>query len=395
MKSICKVILPGLVAAALCAAPACNQIDGDVPAAGGSLSLRISDGSSVTTKSALSESYFDDEKAKKDVQVFIFNSTSDALNGTLYRKVDATAGLDGQIHLDNVNVGSYNIAVYLNGKTSALDPIVALDTVKTLGSLRNLVVSLASSVPGAQFTMYGEEGGVYVANGREAQATVNVKRFVSRIMLESVKLSDKFPEAYGSFVVDQAFVINGYSSWRFAGSDVDQTVVPGDMVNVAGRKSGKAASASADDFIAAASDVEAYGKFSKQTFLSYGEGKAVAKGDAVTFGDVFYIFPNAAASDEAAEGDAAASFSGPFAGTDLSVLPARLVVYGHFSGDPSKKFYYPVTIGGMQRNHRYAVQLTVAGFGSDDPNKQVMKGSLDVTVSVLDWEENHDIPKEI
>ena len=51
-------------------------------------------------------------------------------------------------------------------------------------------------------------------------------------------------------------------------------------------------------------------------------------------------------------------------------------------------YYYPVVLdsGVIARNTAHTVALTITGLGSDDPNKPVEKGGLNVSVSVAGWE---------
>jgi hypothetical protein len=49
--------------------------------------------------------------------------------------------------------------------------------------------------------------------------------------------------------------------------------------------------------------------------------------------------------------------------------------------------YYPVVLDSavLERNKTYTVGLTITGPGSDDPNKPVEKGSVNITLTVAGW----------
>ena len=54
-----------------------------------------------------------------------------------------------------------------------------------------------------------------------------------------------------------------------------------------------------------------------------------------------------------------------------------------------------ITIDKLERNKCYEVVLIISGYGSDDPNDPVRKGSLSVTVNVKDWENGADYTETI
>jgi len=63
--------------------------------------------------------------------------------------------------------------------------------------------------------------------------------------------------------------------------------------------------------------------------------------------------------------------------------------------DSGKPYYYPVVIPNMERNKTYDVQLIISGFGSDDPNLEPAKGSINTTITVANWEGATTVNQEI
>ena len=59
----------------------------------------------------------------------------------------------------------------------------------------------------------------------------------------------------------------------------------------------------------------------------------------------------------------------------------------------NKRYYYPVTIDGMQRNHNYIVtEAVIHGPGSLDPEQEI-PGVLDVSLSITtdSWDSEYYI----
>lgn len=325
----------------------------------GNLSISVVDEEGLATK-ASGVDKLTGEFAAKDAQVFLFDN-----NGNLYRKIDITGGTGESLSKteNSIKVGTYTVAVVLNGLASSFTD---LSGIKTLAELQRTAVTLATSIPANQFTMYGEQGQVTVQSGKTATATVGVKRFVSRIRLVSVK--NNLPVAYGALTVNEVFVINALSTWNLAGSGAADG-----KFNWAGREEGK--SSNSGNIIDAAADCGLAGAaYGTQTFASV--SKSVAAAATENIGNAFYVYPNGTADDKGST----ESFNGPMALSQAA--PTRLVVAATING---AKYYYPVTVPGMARNNTYDIALTIKGFGSDDPNKEVLMGNMSVTINVDPW----------
>ena len=101
-------------------------------------------------------------------------------------------------------------------------------------------------------------------------------------------------------------------------------------------------------------------------------GTSVANGASLTPATpyLFYPYQNLTAND-------ANGWSSTF-----SARKTRLVVAATIGGT---KYYYPVVIDTPARNTAYTVELTITGLGSTDPDKPVVKGSINASVTVQGW----------
>ena len=99
---------------------------------------------------------------------------------------------------------------------------------------------------------------------------------------------------------------------------------------------------------------------------------SVANGSSLTPSTPYllYCYPNSTSTD--AEG-----WSSSF-----TARKTRLVVTATISGT---KYYYPIVIDALTRNTAYTVELTITGLGSTDPDKPVVKGSINASVTVQGW----------
>lgn len=387
---------------------ACNEIDDPVKVdKGQSLVINISAGltTKATTEKLPAEEYI------KDLQVYVFKKNTITNTYELYRYKDtvlqaASVQTTASWKIDGVNANeTYSVAVFANGLASNLK----YPSFQNRDALRAQAVTLASSVPGSQFTMYGETASdIEISSNTTAEVNVTVQRFVSRVRLMSVQ--NKLPEAYDVLTVKRVFVINAYDSWNMFGTGTSISSPAGitGRFNWGGESPAGVIIDSADD---CKRGDAAYGN---QTFASFAEPinnyfvelakpgatEASAKeastwaysyDNSVTGGTgvPFYVFPNAHAADLNSD-----SFRGSLANYPGDA-PSRLVVYAEINNNGNTVgYYYPVTIPNMERNKSYDVNLLVTGFGSDHPNKEPEKGSMDLSVNVKPWDEGQTIPQE-
>lgn len=347
------LMLSALLTAFLFTACADRELTGS-----GTLSLVISDGNGLMTKASdVTELAY--EKAVNNLQIFIFEGE------TLFRYEKISSGLGTLPYSKTytaMKAGAYQVYAVANAGD--------LGDVATEAALQEKVVKLSDcSLTASQgFVMAGNATTV-VGNGAAATASVALTRFAARVRLVSVK--NEVPASYaqsGAITVKSVFLINALGTWNLGG-----TGAASEWVNLGGRASGKQASTTKSDYIAAASQVNpsAY-----QTQVFRADGSSVANNVQKDYTDCcLYSFPNAVTTDHT--GNTATTSDGAF---------ARLVVLATVNG---ADWWYPVTLfkdgKGLERNTSYDVRLVIRGTGSTDPNEPVGKGDLTAEVSVNPW----------
>ena len=383
---------------------ACNNIN-DVEKIEKAPSLVLNISSGLSTKATTD--VLPAEESIKDVQVYIFKKNGNLYE--LYRYKDTiinatTAPTSVSWEIGGVNANeAYCVCVFANGLSSNLK----YPSFQNRDQLRQQAVTLASSVPGAQFTMYGETvADVDVRPNTPTQVNVTVQRFVSRIRLMTVQ--NKLPEAYGVLTVKRVFVINAYDAWNMFGTGTTLSSPAGitGRFNWGGQTEAGTVIASADDckngsVAYGAQTFKAFSKAINNYFVekaAQGATEAQANtnstwvcknGDQDAYDGVpFYVYPNLHAADPNSS-----TFRGPIANTQDA--PSRLVVYAEITNNgQTVGYYYPVTVPAMERNKSYDINLLVTGFGSDHPNKEPEKGSMQLSVDVKPWDEGQTIPQE-
>lgn len=391
---------------------ACNELnDPSVKEKGPSLVLNISTG--ISTKATTD--VLPAEESIKDLQVYIFKKNGNTYE--LYRYIDTvinapTVPTTASWEIKGINANeAYSVCVFANGLASNLK----YPSFQNRDALRAQAVTLASSVPGSQYTMYGETAAdIDVSANTKATVNVTVQRFVSRVRLMTVQ--NKLPEAYGALTVKRVFVINAYDAWNMYGTGTTLSSPAGitGRFNWAGRNEAGSIITTADDckngtVAYGAQTFKAFSKvinnyFAEKAAPGATEAQAVTNstwvcknGDQDAYDGVpFYVYPNAHPADLNSN-----TFRGPIVNTQDA--PTRLVVYAEISNNGQVTgYYYPVTISRkennvdivMERNKSYDINLLITGFGSDDPNKEPEKGSMELSVNVKPWDEGQTIPQE-
>ena len=388
---------------------ACNNIDTPQQQKDSAPNFVINVNTRMATKATTD--VLSGEETIKDLQIYIFKQS----DMSLYRYKDtvltASANKTTFRIEENLNANEdYYVAVFANGLSA--NPVCRHQGFQNINDLRAQVVRLASTTPGptGPWTMYGETDGqngssqaIHVNVGQTAQVNVTVTRFVSRIRLMSVQ--NKIPEAYGAISIDKVFVINAYSKWNMAGTGTVATSAIGGQFNWGGVGAVSAAIiASAGDCVYVEDNVTY--PYGAHTYNAPAQSipnfyKLQTDGDPAPAvgstwnatanneqGIPFYVFPNNKADDHNSD-----SFRGAISLSTAACT--RLVFYASFTNNgQTARYYYPVTIPAMERNKSYDVNLIISGFGSDHPNKEPEKGSMQVNVTVKDWEEGQVINQE-
>ena len=188
-------------------------------------------------------------------------------------------------------------------------------------------------------------------------ASISVRRLVARIALQ--KVNNSLPSSYGAITINNVTLINVVGNQNLNGSASIST-----WYNKMGRKDGATASSQIIDGSTNAASCPTL------TFKSV--GSSVTNGGSLTPSTpyLFYTYPNNTTTD-------ATGWTESF-----TARKTRLVVTATISGT---KYYYPIVIDAPARNTAYTVELTITGLGSTDPDKPVVKGSINASVSVQGW----------
>ena len=281
------------------------------------------------------------ETKVNDVQVLVFDST-----GALNAYVDADTKTSG-ISI-STTAGSKTVWAVVNGPD--LSPIT------TLSALQSTAVDLGanSTTETTGFVMAGST--TCTVGSSAATASVAVKRLVARVALQ--KINNSLPGSYGALTVNNVTLINVAGNQNLAGTASVST-----WYNKMGRENGGSEPAIIDG-------INSFASCPTLTFKSV--GSSVANGGSLTPTTpyLFYTYPNSTSTD-------ATGWTSSF-----TARKTRLVVTATISG---KKYYYPVVIDTPARNTAYTVELTITGLGSTDPDKPVVKGSINASVTVQGW----------
>ena len=281
------------------------------------------------------------ETKVNDVQVLVFDST-----GALNAYVDADTKTSG-ITI-STTAGSKTVWAVVNGPN--------LSSITTMSALQSTAVNLGanSTTETTGFVMSGSA--TCTVSSSATTASISVKRLVARVALQ--KISNSLPSSYGALTVNNVTLINVVGNQNLNGSASIST-----WYNKMGREDGMGSSAIIDgtNYVASCANL---------TFKSV--GSSVANGGSLTPTTpyLFYTYPNSTTTD-------ATGWASSF-----TARKTRLVVAATIGGT---KYYYPVVIDTPARNTAYTVELTITGPGSTDPDKPVVKGSINATVTVQGW----------
>ena len=281
------------------------------------------------------------ETTVNNVQVLVFDST-----GALNAYVDADKSVTG-ITI-NTTAGSKTVWAVVNGPD--------LSSVTTAATLSSKAIDLGdnSTTASAGFVMAGS---TTCTVSSTTTASISVRRLVARIALQ--KVNNSLPASYGAITINNVTLINVVGNQNLNGSASIST-----WYNKMGRKDGATASSQIID--------GSTNTASCPTLTFKSVGSSVANGGSLTPSTpyLFYTYPNSTSTD-------ATGWTESF-----TARKTRLVVTATISGT---KYYYPIVIDAPARNTAYTVELTITGLGSTDPDKPVVKGSINASVTVQGW----------
>ncbi len=198
----------------------------------------------------------------------------------------------------------------------------------------------------------------------DEKITVEVKRLVAKV----------------SFVLRSAFEGN-MADYSFNVDEIYMTNVPGvtdiGLVNTA-RPAGDVW------YNRMIWDAEAASKMAYPSDMLYqAYDKALAPGDTVRSGPVFYVYPNHVSEDDHRK-------------DEWTPRCTRFVVSARLNG---KRTYYAVTINdkdnnGVRRNKHYHLDVTVKDWGTEHPEDNPRDyGAINARFTVDDWDEGGDTAK--
>ena len=285
------------------------------------------------------------ESQANSIQVFVFDSDG-AVNW--YKDLGSTTSAS-----ISTTQGAKTVWAVVNGPD--------MSDISTLAALKAKAVDLsANSRTAAEgFVMSGSN--TCTVGASAATCAITVKRLAARVALVSVK--NELPASYGALKIERVWLSNVVGNQNIAGD-----AAPATWYNKEGRADESTRNAAhiidGSTYKASCPDL---------TFKSVGQSIANGASYAPSTPDLFYCYGNS--STTAPDG-----FKSTFA-AQRSVLVIAATVSGTL-------YYYPVILdsGVIARNTAHTVALTITGLGSDDPNKPVEKGGLNVSVSVAGWE---------
>ena len=348
-----KKIFLFLAAASLVGIAACNKTDSVqspvLPEQQGegqiTFSLAPSDGDVPMTRAVTAYTTAQTYESKVNkVQILIFSA-----DGKLAAYQDNGTSLTGTI---STTAGTKTVWAVINGPSLA--------SVSTLSAFQATALDLSANSTNANtgFVMAGSTSCNVTTTGT-VPCNISVSRLVSRVAL--VQVTNALPPVYGAMKVERIFLANVVGHQNFSGN-----ASPSTWYNKDGR---------ADETTRNAAhiiDGSTY-KASCEDLTYKSVAQTVNNGASYNPSALlFYSFPNSSTT-------APAGFASSFA-AKRSVLTVVATVDGKIQ-------YYPVVLDSavLERNKTYTVGLTITGPGSDDPNKPVEKGSVNITLTVAGW----------
>ena len=306
--------------------------------------------------SLLTVSFADDTKATTPT------SGEQAISSLHFLVFDSNGNLDvyHKCSSEEITAKKATITVKTGAKTVwALANLkdAELGSVKTVTKLKAVQLVLSDNTTSA-FVMVGSADCTVSSGATPATAKISLSRLVSRVTLASVKNS--LPTAYGEITINRAFLSNVVGSCTIGGAQSSPT-----WYNKEGVKDEETRNKShiIDGSTYAAT-------CPTLTFASL--GSSVAAGSTASLAKHFYGYPNS--STVAPNG-----FNSTFAAQRTVLVVVATI--------NKSTYYYPVVLSSavLAANTDYSVTLTISGLGSDEPNKPVVKGSLEASVTVSDW----------
>jgi len=318
----------------------CQKSDQTESVSPGYMYVQITD--ALQTRALLGQ-----ESELTDVQLLVFNSTGGETE--VYHKFTDDELESGGVDAFPLPVGSYDVFALANGpdlsECGSSDELSDYDI--ELGQYND-------PESGGDFVMSALKENVSVASSTESEVNLELKHYLARVVVSSVENGLKSGK---TLEVSNIFLSNVVGNQNLK-ADADASTwynAQGVLDRTSSKIVGKGSNAA---------ECEELTYKSVEEELDYGDSY-----DESTY---LYGYPNSSTVTPA-------GFTSSFNG-EKSVVVVTAVVSGN-------TYYYPIVLsGGLERHKSYDVSLTITGSGSTDPDKPVSKGSMSVTVKVVDWE---------
>jgi len=345
MKTLFKMIA---VSAAVLSMASCQKMfnsNSSVNGDGEQCQLFVDFSGAETKVPGLNDSF---EKNIKDVQVFVFNKATGKIDASIHQSGLDANGTYAMTKSLNCTRGEREIWALVNAPVNHVDGDAA-NRISTIDQLKAVSTRLVDNSSDA-LVMVGSEVKTLAADTESVN--VKVSRVCAAVVISSIKNEMGVP-AYqldGKLKITGAYLLNVPNTQRY-----DLTTKASTLENGYWISPGKKTSAAAEL------------KLTSDTYPS-GE-QQLNYGSAFDNKSTFYAYPNDATAAPAATWTQSATV---------------LVVEALVDGQPC---IYPVRLGVLQSNYKYAVSLTIKHIGGDpeEPWKKIEFTNLGASISITDW----------
>lgn len=345
MKTLFKVIA---ASAAVLSMASCQKMFNATTSAqreGESCQLFVDFSGAETKVPGLNDSF---EKNIKDVQVFVFNKATGKIDASMHQPGLDANGTYTMTKSLNCTRGEREVWALVNAPVNHVDGDAA-NRISTIDQLKSVSTRLVDNKSDA-LVMVGSEVKTLAADTETV--SVKVQRVCAAVVIQSIKNEMGVPayQTEGKVRITGAYLLNVPNSQRY-----DLTVKASTLEKANWISPGQKSTAADEQ---------------KLTADSYPSGEQQLNyGSEFKNKSTFYAYPNDATAAPAATWTQCATV---------------LVVEALVDGQPC---IYPVRLGVLQNNHKYAVSLTLKHIGGDpdEPWKKVEFTNLGASITITDW----------
>lgn len=299
------------------------------------------------------------EKTIKDVQIFVFNRSTGKLDASLHESGLSASGSHTISAPLSCTRGEREVWAIVNAPVNHVDGAES-DRISTLDQLKSTSTALTDNSSDA-LVMVGSS--VKTLAGDTENVSVSVHRKCAAVVIKSIKNEMGVPayQVDGKLKITGAYLLNVPNVQRY-----DLSIESGTLTAASNWISPNVKSSDASQL--------------KLTADSYAAADQLLKYGA-TFGksSTFYAYPNSATADPASTWS-----------PSRTVLVVEALVDG-------QACIYPVTLGSLQSNYKYEVNLSIRHIGGDpaDPWKKIEFSNLGASITVTDWSTGASVTETI